>query len=248
MAIGFVQINGQITSANDGGASGTSVAPNWFSGATGSGHWLLAAIAYDVSSTVTPPSGWSEISGSPFSNASCFLRVYTIKNCGVRSGTETFTFGTQQTAAAALMIEYSGVGTTTDLDGTPNHNSSNSNSPTGSSYTTSVANDAVISIIAQGNASFTSGPVFSSPTGGSAIRGQTVTADISPNGNAGIALLDELGVAVGSYTFGASSNRSETWVVVTLAIRPAGASTPPLPPSVLTVTPWKYLDPFDYFP
>lgn len=239
MAIAFVRSLAGSTFANDGSAAGGSVAITWPS-ATSAGNWLLAGVIYPASSTVTAPTAWSgtELSASPFSSGTtCFMRVYKIANAPSQSGTQTFTFGTTQHAAAMFFAEYSGVATSFELDGTPNSNSGNSASPAGSAYTTTVANDGVISAVAQASTTNLSA-TFSAATGGASIRGQAGIQDIgTPAGSASLALLDELGVAAGTYTFGCTSNRSQTWIVVTLAVSTTSVGGAVLPPPARIVYP-----------
>ncbi len=219
MSWSAVQSQTANTTANDGGNAGAKVTPAWGSPTTAN-NLLLAVLTYDVTSTVTPPSGWVELTGSPWNNASAFVRVYAIAGAASRSGTETFTFGTNQTVANAALIEYSGGATSSAQDGSANTNTATSATPTGSAFTTSGAGEAVVSVVSQSSAG-TASATFSAPTGGSAIRCQSGAADVGPNGNNNLCVLDELNVAAGTYTFGCTSSRNEGWIVVTLAFKGA---------------------------
>ncbi len=229
LAIAFRAASGPATDTTPtNGSGGASVGPSW-SAATLANSDLFAALVYDVTSTVSVPAAWSgsEITGSPFTNGAANLRVYHLPGAASQSGAQTFSFNTAPNAGVGMLLEYTGAKSSASLDGTPNSNTGNSVSPAGSAYTTTVANNGVISFVGQASATATATITFSAATGGSAIRGQATDASaVTPKGNAGLAVLDELVVAVGTYTFGCTSNRSQVWVVVTLAIQPPAANAP----------------------
>lgn len=122
--------------------TGTSASTSW-SSATVKGNLLLAAVAADgtpadLTPTITAPSGWTE--ASTVTRGLMRMSLFYISNAAVRSGTETFTLSASSYRGMAL-FEYSGIAITSPLDQTATANGNGTTVSTGTTLTTTQADE-----------------------------------------------------------------------------------------------------------
>jgi hypothetical protein len=188
----------------------------------------LSAYGSVLSPTLTAP-------GSPVLlnsqvNGDCNAFLWYIPNCpAVNSSNLSIAFGGTVQTASALVAGYSGLQTSSPIDGSSVIATFNSTTCTGGSYTPGSSGDLLLGVMYQATfgskLSPSSGPTYSGPSSGWNLRLSNGEADTAPDPRvwSGIALLDILGGGSGSVTPSVTSSLSGTGVGITLGVKAVGA-------------------------
>jgi hypothetical protein len=226
MALSIVQ--SAVGSGFSTGATG--VGASWPSPTT-VGNWLGKFVVFSSNSgTVTQPSGGAYSLFSTSNNTTsntCYVYCFELVNAGVQSGPQSVQT-TNACAFAMVLVELSGVSTTSPRDSSPAVAQGNSSSPAGGTLGTSTATELILTILAQAvvgaNATFT----YSAPTGGTgaAILKQASGNDGvgTPRATAGICVVDFGVTSTGSYAGGCTSTLSQPYVGVTIGLQGASST------------------------
>jgi hypothetical protein len=148
----IAEVQGPCTGFTPSAGSNT-VSASWTK-ATKTGDLLIAIFSYDNSGdTIIPPSGGWTIAVSSVNSGHATTTIYYILNAGTQSGSYTWTSNNIRHMTIVL-LEYSGVATSSALDKTANANGNSATVSTGNTASTGQAYELAMAV--SGNTTFTS--------------------------------------------------------------------------------------------
>jgi hypothetical protein len=147
---------------------------------------------------------------------------FELANAASQSGPQSLQT-TNPCAFATVLIELSGVSTTSPRDASPAVAQGNSSSPAGGTLGTSTATELILTVLGQavigGNATFT----YSAPTGGTGaaiLRQASGNNGVgTPRATAAVGLVDFAVSSLGNYAGGCTSNLSQPWTAITIGLK-----------------------------
>lgn len=175
---------------------------------------LVAVISTDDNPTITPNQpGWTQRDQAACAGSACRLAVFT-RPAGSPPGSFSFTFGSSQQAAGAILA-YRGVDTT-DPNAGSNAAIGNNAAPTAPSVTPAVGNTMLLRIYAADGNLLSTSPY---PTDHAGLL--NIASAGTGSASLGVAQRQQVGVgATGTAAFALSG--TEQWRAFTIALRPSG--------------------------
>lgn len=162
---------------------GTTVSASW-NATTTAGNLLVACVFITPNGTITPPSGWSSCTALSTSST---VQIFYYTNAPAQNATGNFTYSTG--ASNIVLHEYSGCDTTSPLDQQATNNASSTTANTGTTGTTTLADEVCFgAVVSVGTAN------YSAPTNSFAI----ITTN-KPSGSS-MATVERIVSSTGTYT------------------------------------------------
>jgi hypothetical protein len=198
-----------------GTTSGSQASLSWGS-ATTAGNLLIAAVqGSSLSTSISMPSPWVAAQAMVDGDTAGNLRLFYIANAGSRSGAETVTFGDPDAEYqyGIVLMEWEGIVTTSPLDQTASATGMSSTGASGTTATTTQADELCLALIGAGGS-------MVNPTNGFTLNGIT-------NAMSDLQLVTE---TTGAMSTAVTLNASRKWVglIVTFkALTTAPTLTPP---------------------
>jgi hypothetical protein len=198
MAITLVQ-------KKSGTGTGSSVSATW--PATTTAGNLLVILVSGVNGSdfnINTPTNFTDVdegikTGPPYVHAKLFYR----ENAPASSGSQSVSFSASITGGAIEIAEYSGIATSGSLDKHNNNNGSGTALDSGTTATTTQANELWLAVLANGNTNNT----FSSPTNGFTIEDTASSASQGPSQ----AFLDKIVSSTGAADAGCTGSATGNW-------------------------------------
>jgi PKD repeat protein len=180
------------------GSSGSGTASVVLPGTIATGSYAVAAVEVHAATSISTPSGWTQVTGSPVDNSNGNDRLavfYKAVSSTDQGGTLSWTLGTSTLWTCAVCVYASGTGVNVQAINA-NAGTAQTNHPS-PSVTTTVANEVVIGIVA-GRFSVSNG-VISAPAGTN-MREQD--GSTSGTKDVGILMFDYIQAAAGATSVG----------------------------------------------
>lgn len=202
-----------------GGSYGTSNSLAWPANTT-AGNYLIAGYIFVGASgpgTIGGVTGYTLVNN--WTNGVVQLYVWDYVNAPQQSGspsTNTITT-TNAVAFGGFLIEITPNAT---RDGSPAETTGSSSTPAGAAFTSTIANELILGIVAHGNTGINAQATFSAPSTGFAILDQAGGAhgSTSPRAAAQIGVLDQSVSSTGTFTPSCTASFSAPWIGVTIGL------------------------------
>lgn len=222
---------GSVAKGDTGGVGASSVAATW-GATTTAGNFLVAIVQTRAIGTNTPtftaPAGWvaappSRAGASGGSNQDPSSQIFYIANCGVRSGSESFSW-TGTAEAILYLAEYSGVATVSpyDTEGNFATSATQTNVQTGTTGNLATSNSLCVGSVAVKNQTRT----LATPQNGYTLVRTDATSDATAANGIATGYLELVGGTAGATTTtGLTVNVASQHTGVLAVFKPAASGT-----------------------
>jgi len=181
---------------------------NFITGVTNDDYMWVYQVVYDNTVTLTPPAGWSTYDTQSIAGATATKAAWHYRKANSEPGTP-YTFSNSGGAYTDLMqYAYRGVDLTTPIDASATSTTGTSGIPSITGPTTVTANTVLLVALSG----------YNNDAGG--ISGMTARVSAFDSVNY---LFDQAIAAIGAVGTRTATNTSDGWIMMALALRPAGA-------------------------